>query len=90
MRGADVGSSNAAPLCIIPDVGQVPKNDVKPPSNERWDVFHDDEAGSKLANDASILTPQPGSFAVKPSAFAGVTEILTGEAAADEVDGGKG
>ena len=47
------------PSRIKPHLGQVPENDVEPPSSESWAVFHKDVAGSNLANDPSKFTPKP-------------------------------
>jgi hypothetical protein len=44
--GADVGCSNADPLRVVPDVGQVTEDDVDSSNKESWDVLHDDESGS--------------------------------------------
>lgn len=63
---------------------------ARSPSNKRWNVLHDDEAGSQFANDALELAPEPGSGPGEPGPFAGDADVLAGEAAADEIDGGKG
>ena len=46
VRGADGGSWYAVPRRIVPERGQVSEYDPHPSSKERWDVFHDDVAGS--------------------------------------------
>lgn len=61
VRGANVGSREAMPLRIIPDLGQVSENSAKPSStlacNEVCDVLHDEEARSKLASEAEEFAP---------------------------------
>jgi hypothetical protein len=57
VRGANGGSWNTVPPRIVPDRGQVSENLSKPSIKESCDVLHKDEAGSKLANEASVFTP---------------------------------
>jgi hypothetical protein len=82
---SSVVRAQAAPFRIEPHRGQVTEDDSKPSSNESCDVLHEDEAGSNLANDPSKLPPE--SAALAPDAFAlpGVADVLTGEAASDEI-----
>ena len=82
-------SRDAIPLRIIPARGQPSEYDSKPPSKQSWYVFHDDESGSKCANDPEVLKPEARPSAVEPGPASGDAEILTGESAADDVDGGK-
>jgi len=86
MRRADVGGCEATPERIIPAVGQVAENGGHPPPKQGCHVFHDDEAGSKLANDSSVFAPQARTFPVEAGALASVGEVLAGESAADGVD----
>jgi hypothetical protein len=86
VRGTDGCCWYAIPRCIVPERGQVSENDSHPSSKERWDVFHDDESGSKLANDPGKLSPQPAASSGDACSLAGVGQILTGEPAADDVD----
>ena len=80
-------SRNAIPDRIIPALGQPSEYDSKPPSKQSWYVFHDDESGSKCANDPEVLKPEARPSAVEPGPGAGVAEILAGETSADDVDG---
>ena len=74
------------PLRIEPQGGQVSENDVESSNKERADVFHEHEAGSNLANEASVLSPEPGLLAVEdPLAPAGVADVLTRESASDVI-----
>ena len=83
VRGADVGRSYAIPFRIVPEKGQVSENNSKPSTSERCDVLHDDDFGSKLANESGILPPQARSFTLDASARAGKADVLAGEPAAD-------
>jgi hypothetical protein len=56
------------------------------PGEKGGDVLHDDVAGSKLANDPGELGPKTRAGAVDARSSAGAAEVLTGEAAAEEVD----
>jgi hypothetical protein len=58
VMGADGCSRNAIPFRVIPARGQVREDDVEPAAPERRDVFHEDVARSKLANDAGELEPE--------------------------------
>jgi hypothetical protein len=44
--GTDVRCSEAAPLRVVPERGQVAEYDVEPAGSEEGDVLHDDESGS--------------------------------------------
>jgi len=87
VRGANGGSWYSVPLRIIPERGKVSENSAKPPSKQSCDVLHDDESGSYLANDASVLEPEPRSFAGEASALSRRADVLAWEPAADDVCG---
>jgi len=57
VASANGGSRYAMPLRIIPERGQVSENVSKPPTKQCCDVFHDDEAGSYLANKPCVFAP---------------------------------
>jgi len=42
---ANVGSTKARPVCVIPEAGQVSEYSVEPPCAERADILQDDELG---------------------------------------------
>jgi hypothetical protein len=86
MRGADVASSQHIPARIKPERGQVTEYDSKASSSEVWAVFHEDVAGSNLANDASELAPEPAALTRDAGAAARARDVLAREAAADDVD----
>lgn len=73
------------PFRIEPQGGQVSENDVDSSNKERADVFHEDEAGSYFANEASVLSPEPGLFSFDAFAEAGVRDVGAGEPAAEEI-----
>lgn len=87
MRCPGIASAYATPHAIKPDFGQVAENAIETPSDECGHVFHDDEARQKLANDSRELAPQSGASASEPATLPRDRNILTGEAAADEIDG---
>jgi hypothetical protein len=86
MRGANVGSWYAVPLCVIPDRGQLSENDSQSSRKQRCDVFHDDVTGSKLANKSDVLGVKPASRPCKTSTLAGDRDILAGPSAADDIN----
>jgi hypothetical protein len=58
MRGTKGGSRYAVPFSVIPERGQVSKDDSKSSVKERCDVLHEDESRLKKANDTGELVPQ--------------------------------
>ncbi len=40
---------------VIPARGQVSENSANPPNKDTWDVLHDDESRSYLANNSGVL-----------------------------------
>lgn len=89
LRRSNVGSGDTEPDRIIPLLGQSSENNVQSPLSERWDVLHDDDSGSKFANDAEVLEPETASRTRDASALPSVTEILTGTPAAEHIDSGQ-
>lgn len=91
VRGANGTCWNTIPFRIVPALGQVSKytSHVRV-RQETWDVLHEDEAGSKMANGSDVFRPQAGSCAVNPCTFSGKTEVLTGEAPAQKIDSRNG
>jgi hypothetical protein len=87
VRGADGGSRNTVPDSIIPERGQVSENGSHPETKHAWDVLHDDEAGSYLANKSPVLSPQTRPFTFKASALSSMAKVLAGEAPTDCVNG---
>lgn len=86
VRGAEGGSREAIPLRVVPERGQLSENDSEPPSKESCGVLHDEDARSKFANDAGDLEEKGGSLASESGSSPGGTEILAGEAGAEDVD----
>jgi hypothetical protein len=71
---------------MIPDFGQVSENSSKSSRSEHWGVFHVCVAGSNLANDSVHFRPEAGAGAGDAGTFACGADVLTGEAACDDVD----
>jgi len=84
---AKVASPYAAPPSIIPDVGQVPENSVKPSSQERSGVFHENEARSYLANKTEVLGPKAAALAINADLSTCARDVLAREPSADDVNG---
>jgi len=78
MRRSNVGSSQHCPAAVIPERGQITEHSSESPSKERWAVFHENVAGSNLANDARHVGPHAASLAVNAGAFAGHADVLAG------------
>lgn len=87
MRGADAVCWNTVPLRIIPARGQVSENFSHPETKQPWRVLHDDELGSKLANESVVFRPKATSGGFQPPSFAGEADILAWEAATDAING---
>jgi len=77
------------PRRIVPALGQFSENSSHSVSKQPWDVLHDDVGGSYLANDSCELKPEAGLFAIEPSAPSRNADVLAGESAADDIDGGE-
>lgn len=86
MRSTGVVRSHNSPFRIVPQRGKVPEYSVKPPRSEHWAVLHEREPGLYLANDPGHFGPQSASFSIEAVALSGDTDILTGEASADDID----
>jgi hypothetical protein len=87
MRRTNGGSRYRVPFRVIPERGKVSENIGKSSSPESPDVFHDDVARSKLANQARVLSPEAASLSVKTRTCASQRDVLAREPAADGVDG---
>lgn len=91
MGGAKVGSLNAVPDCIIPERGQVTEDASEPCAagsrKQLWNVLHDRDAGSKLANKSGVLSPQAGAFAINSRSAASLGKVLARETARNDIDG---
>jgi hypothetical protein len=86
MRGSDVLSRNILPLRVIPDGGKVSEYDCKPSIKQSCDVFHEDDFGSKLANNSGVLSPKSTSLTLQSGAIPGPRYVLAGESSADGVN----
>lgn len=89
VTGADGRSGYAIPERIIPERGQISENRSKPSTKQRWDIFHDDDSGSNLANDSGKLAPESRACAIEARTLACKTEILAWEPAAEDVNEGQ-
>jgi hypothetical protein len=87
VRGTNGESWYAMPVRIIPERGQVSENRVQPSRKQRSDVLHDEDLGSKFANEADDFGPEPRTLASKACTRSGQTDVLAGEPAADDIDG---
>lgn len=78
-------SAEHSPARIIPQRGQGADHSSKPARSEHWGVFHEDVAGSHLANDAGHVVPHARAVAVDARAFAGGGDVLARETASDDI-----
>lgn len=82
---ADIGRLDTQPLRIEPEVGQAPKEASKSiPGNKASHVFHEDEAGSHLANDPKELVDEV-SVVVSAPLLSGARVRLARDSAKDEI-----
>jgi hypothetical protein len=72
---------------MIPESGHGPEYDIQPPRSDRWDVLHDDDSGLQLANDPGHLEKQAGLLTCQTRSLPGCGDVLTGEAADENVNG---
>lgn len=60
VRGADGCRWNAVPFRSPPARGQIGEDSIEPTRGKQaWDVFHEEDRGSNVANDAPDLIPEP-------------------------------
>lgn len=84
VRCPELGRRKAVPFRIEPECGQVAEDTGKCCPNKSGTVFHEDEAGSNLANDTGNVRPEPPIvFHTKP--LAGGAERLAGESRSDAI-----
>jgi hypothetical protein len=81
-----IASPQHTPFRIEPHRGQVSENPSKPSTSEQWGVFHEDEAGSNLANDPSKFRPQPRAFPFDSCPSTGAADVLAGKAARYDIN----
>jgi hypothetical protein len=86
VRGINGGSRYAMPFCIKPDRGQRPENSVQPSSKQPCHVLQHNRSRSQFANHAKGFKKQSASLSVQSCPSAGVGNVLTGEASADNID----
>jgi hypothetical protein len=86
MGSADVGGTEHAPLRIEPEFGQRPENNIKPPASDCWDVLHEDESRSHLANDPVHLPPETAALSCEARAFSRDRDVLAREAPGEDID----
>ena len=93
VRSAHVACAEHVPRRIEPERGQVTEHFTESPpvvsGKEPRDVLHEHEARSNVRNDPAILAPEARPLARESGALSGEADVLAGEAAADEVDGGE-
>ena len=86
VRSAGIVRAQHSPSSIEPHRGQVPENSSKSTRSEHWAVFHEDEAGSNLANDPGHLSPKAGSLSVNPCSLPCAADVLAGESPGHDID----
>jgi hypothetical protein len=80
MRGANLGSGQDRPSCIVPELGQVSEDNADISINkDSWGVFHEDELGSNNTGASQDLPIKAGARAVDSFAVAGNANILARE-----------
>jgi len=86
VRRPDIGSSQHCPSAVIPERGQITKDNSESPSKQSWAVFHEDETGSNFANDPRHVTPHSATGSGDAGAFPGDANVLTGKPASHHVN----
>lgn len=84
MRRTDIGRTNARPLRIEPELGQVSENSSEAQGKVASDVLQIDESGLHLANDSSDIGPEMA-LVVFSVALAGMRERLARVSRSDEI-----
>ena len=88
MAGSELASSKTSPYPHIPESGQFSDHSSHSVVNKQaWDVLNEHVSGSKLPNETGVFKPKTAASRLNASLFSCVAEVLTGKAAADEIDG---
>lgn len=87
VRGAHGASGYTMPFRIIPDRSERPEHSIQSARAKGADVFNEDVARLEDFDRFGILEPEPAPFSSESSAFSGEANVLTGEPAAQEIDG---
>lgn len=88
MRGTKGGCGKHFPFRIIPDLGQIPQDDLNPIGEQPPDVFDDDVPGTHFPDEPCVFEPQAAARPFLDSRmFSSLGYVLTGEAAAERVHG---
>jgi len=87
MRSPNVGSGQSRPPEIIAEAGKGRGDDVKSTGSNRRDVLEEDERRPVLGDEPPKLPVKTGTASRQARAAAGTADVLTGEAAEDDVDG---
>lgn len=85
VRRSNIGRSESAPLSIIPERGKVFEDDFESARAERGNVFNEDQSRLNLLDDSGELLPEPASLPSDACALSGNGDVLTREAAKDDV-----
>jgi hypothetical protein len=87
VRGADVSRCNPQGARSIPEFMQGPAHSAQPAPRPARDVLDDNEPRAHLADDPAELPPEAGTRSVEPSTPSCPANVLTWEAAADDIHG---
>ena|SRR5258708_5587654 len=74
------------PLCIIPDLSELPEHLLQSARAKGADVFNDDPRRLDLVDEAEVFAPEAGALAGEARPFAGEADVLAGEAASDDIE----
>jgi hypothetical protein len=92
MPGPKVGSRNAVPLRIIPDLGQVSENAAKPSAwllaratKQVCDVLHEEEGWCHFVNQSGDFGPKAAAFSLNASSSASDRQVLARKAAGNDI-----
>ena len=88
VRGTKGGCGKHFPFRIIPDLGQIPQDDLNPIGEQPPDVFDDDVPGTHFPDEPCVFEPQAAARPFLDSRmFSSLEYVLTGGAAAEHVHG---
>ena len=87
VRGTNGARGYTMPLRIVPERSERPEYLIQSARAKGGDIFDEDVARLERVDRFGVLEPEAATFSTESGAFPGETDVLTGESAAQEING---